>query len=95
MMKNVPRATWLTLLRRTLLTLAVLTSAAAAVVVGYAAAVFVSGYDGGNDPESLTAIAFPIAMLIFGIAGVPLIFASAASWVGYSAVARKSRQFPR
>lgn len=95
MMKNVPRATRLTLLRRTLLTLAVLTSAAVAVVLWYAAMVFADGYASGNDPESMNGLGFTIAILIFAIAGLPLALASAASWAGYHAVARKSRQLSR
>ena len=83
------------LLRRTLLALAVLTTAATAVVIGFAANLLVQGYSGSNDPQSVSALAIPLAFIILGAAGLPLTLASAGAWAGYLTAARKHRQLPR
>ncbi|HEX4090712.1 MAG TPA: hypothetical protein VHZ33_18535 [Trebonia sp.] len=85
----------LVLLRRALLGFAVLASAAAAVVLGFALSLFSEGYSGGNDPQSVAPLAFPIAFLIFVAVGLPAGLVCAASWFGYRAAARRSREFSR
>jgi hypothetical protein len=85
------RATRLILLRRALLALAVLVSAAAAAVFGFAGYLFAEGYSGGGNPQSVAPLAFPLALLILAIVGLPAAVACAASWFGYLAAARRSR----
>jgi hypothetical protein len=92
MMNHFPRARRLVLLRRTLLGLAVLASAAAVAVVVFAAYLFTEGYSGGGNPQSIAALAFPIAFLVLTVIGFPVAVVCAASWTGYLAAARKSRQ---
>jgi Flp pilus assembly protein protease CpaA len=92
-MMNLPsRAQRLVLLRRTLLAFSVLASAAAAAVVVFAAYLFTEGYSGGGDPQSVAPLAFPLAFLILVVVGLPVAVVCAASWTGYLAAARKSRQ---
>lgn len=86
------RAWRLALLRWALLGFAVLASAAAATVVGFAAYLFSQGYSGGGDPQSVAPLAFPLSFLVLVVVGVPASFACAAGWVGYVAVARRSRK---
>jgi hypothetical protein len=92
MMNHFPRARRLVLLRWTLLGLAVLASAAAVAVVVFAASLFTEGYSGGGNPESIAALAFPIAFLVLTLVGFPVAVVCAASWTGYRAAVRKSRQ---
>jgi hypothetical protein len=92
MTNHLPRATRLVLLRRALLVLAVLASAAAAAVLGFAGYLFTEGYSGGGDPQSVAPLVFPIAFLILAVLGLPAAVVCAASWTGYLAAARKSRQ---
>ena len=92
-MINFPsRAQRLVLLRRALLGFSVLASAAAATVVGFAAYLFTEGYSGGGDPQSVAPLLFPFAFLILAVVGLPASVLCAASWTGYLAMARKSRQ---
>jgi hypothetical protein len=92
MMIHFPRARQLVLLRRALLALAVLASAAAATVVGFAVYLVVEGYSGGADPQSVAPLAFPIAFLVLAVFGLPVVLICAATWTGYAAAVRKSRQ---
>jgi hypothetical protein len=94
MTKNPPRATRLVLLRGTLLASGVLTAAAAAGTVGFAAYLFAEGYSGGSSQQSVAPLAFPLALLILAVVGMPLTLACALSWAGYRAAARKNRQLP-
>jgi hypothetical protein len=92
-MINFPsRAQRLVLLRRALLGFSVLASAAAATVVGFAAYLFTEGYSGGGDPQSVAPLLFPLAFLILAVVGLPMAVICAASWTGYLAASRKSRQ---
>jgi len=95
MMNPPSRAPRLVLLRRALLAFAVLTSAsaaaAAAAAAGFAAYLFTEGYSGGGDPQSVAPLAFPIALLIMAVVGVPVALACAASWAGYLTAARKAK----
>jgi len=86
------RARWLALLRWVLLAFAVLASVAAVAVIGFAAYLFSEGYSGGGDPQSVSALAFPISMLVLVVAGLPAVLACAAASTGYVTVARKSRR---
>jgi ABC-type polysaccharide/polyol phosphate export permease len=92
MMKLPSRAQRLVLLRRALLACSVLASAAAAAVVVFAAYLFTEGYSGGGNPQSIAALAFPIAFLVLTLVGFPVAVVCAASWTGYRAAVRKSRQ---
>jgi hypothetical protein len=94
MLNDPPRASRLALLRTALLALAILASAAVVAVLGFAAYLFTEGYSGGSDPQSVAPLAFPIALLVLVVGGLPAILACAASWVGYLTVARKSRPAP-
>ena len=88
MTNNPPRATWLVLLRRTLLALAVLTTAAAAVVAGFAAYLFAEGYSGGSDQQRTGSPGGGEALAV----GMPLTLAAALCWAGYVTATRKNRQ---
>jgi hypothetical protein len=92
MTNHFPRARRLALLRWALLALAVLASAAAAVVVGFAGYLIIEGYSGGGGAQSVAPLAFPIAFLVLAVAGLPVAAVCAATWTGYLAAARKSRQ---
>jgi hypothetical protein len=94
MMNDSTRAARLVLLRRSLLALAVLVSAAAAAVVVFAAYLFTEGYSGGGNPQSVAPLAFPLAFLVLVVAGLPVTLLCAASWIGYLAAARRSRDLP-
>jgi hypothetical protein len=89
-----PRARRLALLRRVLLGLAVLASSAAAAVVGFAVYLFIQGYSGGGNPQSIAALAFPIAFGVLTVVGLPVALVCAATWAGYLSAARQSRQLP-
>ena len=91
MMNHFPAARRLVLLRRALLALAVLASAAAVTVAGFAGYLIIEGYSGGGDPQSVAPLAFPIALLIMAVVGVPVALACAASWAGYLTAARKAK----
>ena len=73
------------LLNRTLLVLAIVASAATVVIIGFLINLFVQGYSGGNDPTSVAPLAFPIAIALFLIAGVPGLLISALLWLAYTA----------
>ena len=79
-------------MRSALLVFAVLASAAAATVVGFAAYLFSQGYSGGGDPQSVAPLAFPLSFLVLAVVGLPVSFVCAAGWIGYVAVARRSRK---
>jgi drug/metabolite transporter (DMT)-like permease len=80
------------LLRGTLLGFALLTSAAAVIVLGFVAYLFAQGYSGGNNPQSIAPLAFPLSFLILVIVGIPLTLVCAVSWAGYVTAARKNRR---
>ena len=92
MMNHFPAARRLVLLRRALLALAVLASAAAVTVAGFAGYLIIEGYSGGGDPQSVAPRAFPIAFLVLAVVCLPVAVVCAATWTGYGAAARKSRQ---
>jgi hypothetical protein len=89
------RARRLKLLRGALLAFAVLASAAAAIVVGFAAYLFVGGYSGGGDPQSVAPLLIPFSLLILAYVGLPASLVCAAGWIGYAAVDRKIHEIPR
>jgi hypothetical protein len=93
MLNDPPRASRLALLRTALLALAILASAAVVAVLGFAAYLFTEGYSGGSDPEGLLSLAFPLALLVLVVGGLPAMLACAASWFGYLTVARKRRSW--
>jgi hypothetical protein len=69
--------------------LSVLTSVAVAVVLGLVLYLFLGGYSGGHSPASVTPVLFPIALLIFVLAGLPSMLACAALWAGYARSTRR------
>jgi drug/metabolite transporter (DMT)-like permease len=79
-------------LRRALLAFAVLASAAVTAVLGFAIYLFVAGYSGGSNPQSVAPVAFPLSFLVVLLVGLPAALVCAAAWVGYSAAARRSRK---
>jgi hypothetical protein len=66
-----------------------LTSAAVAVVLGLVIYLFIGGYSGGNSPTSVTPVLFPIAILLFVVAGLPSMLLCGAMWAGYSLSTRR------
>jgi len=96
MMDNAsPPPWWLVVLRWALLGLAILASAATALVFGFAANLFLQGYSGGNNPESIAPLAFPIAFAIYALVGVPTALVCTLTWVGYYAATRRIRRSSR
>jgi drug/metabolite transporter (DMT)-like permease len=95
MLDDSPPPRWLVLLRWALLGLAILASAATALVLGFATYLFLQGYSGGNNPESVAPVAFPIAFAIYAFVGVPTALVCALAWVGYYAVTRRIRRSSR
>lgn len=85
------RVTRFVLLPAAALALAVLASAAVAAVLGFAVSLFAQGYSGGGDPQSVAALAFPMALLVVIVAGLPAALVCAVAWVSYAAAARRSR----
>jgi len=78
--------------QRALLGFAVLASAAAAVVFGFALYLFAAGYSGGSNPESISALAFPLSLLVMTVVGLPAALVCALAWAGYLAAARRTRR---
>jgi hypothetical protein len=72
-----------------MLVLSLLTSAAVAVVLGLVVYLFIGGYSGGNSPTSVTAVLFPIAILLFVVAGLPSMLLCGVMWAGYSLSTRR------
>jgi ABC-type polysaccharide/polyol phosphate export permease len=95
MLTHPPRATRHVPLRWGLLALAVLTSAAAVIVLGFVAYLFAQGYSGGNNPQSVAPLAFPLSFLILVVVGIPVTLVCAVSWAGYLAAARKNHRLSR
>jgi hypothetical protein len=85
----------LVLVQRALLGFAVLASAAAAVVFGFALYLFAGGYSGGSNPESISALAFPLSFLVVIVVGLPAALVCALAWAGYLAAARRTRRSRR
>ena len=79
-------------MQRALFGFAVLASAAAAVVFGFALYLFAAGYSGGGDPQSISALAFPLSFLVIIFVGVPTALVCALAWAGYLAAARRCRR---
>jgi hypothetical protein len=84
------RSTWPAWLRRVLLALSALSTVGVMVILGFLVSLFISGYSGGSNPESVAPLAFPVAMLGFVIAGVPAIVISAVLWAAYVAARRRA-----
>jgi hypothetical protein len=74
-----------------MLVLSVLTSVLVAGVLGLVVYLFIGGYSGGNSPTSVTPVLFPIALLLFVVAGLPSMVLCGAMWAGYSLSARRRR----
>jgi hypothetical protein len=82
----------LVVLQRILLGFAVLASAAAAVVFGFALYLFAGGYSGGSNPESISALAFPLSFLVMIVVGLPAALVCALAWAGYLGAVGRSRR---
>ncbi len=80
-------------LTKVLLVLASLASAGTVVILVFIVNLFLAGYSGGNNPQSINALAFPLSFFFFVIAGVPAVLISAGLWVGFGiTAARTSRR---
>ena len=77
-------------LRWVLFAFALLTSAGAVAVAAFAVSLLVTGFSGGSNPESINALAIPIAFVVI-IAGAPVALVCALTWVAYFKVKRSSR----
>jgi hypothetical protein len=81
---------WLRLLTWLLLGLSVLASGAAIVLLCYLVSLWVAGYSGGHNPTSISALAFPLAMLFFVLFEVPAVIVSVLLWLAYRAASARS-----
>lgn len=50
------------------------------------------GYSGGSNPESISALAFPLSFLVVIFVGLPAALICGLAWAVYFAVARRSRR---
>jgi hypothetical protein len=92
---NRSKARRLTLQRRVLLAIAVLASAATAVVLGFAIYLIGQAYSGPSGPQSMSGLAFVLAVYILLIFGLPAAVTCGLAWVGYAVAARRSRLLSR
>ena len=76
-------------LRRALLAFATLASAALAVVLGFAGCLFVAGFSGGSNPQSVAPLAFPLSFLLVILVGLPVAAACVIAWAGYLIASRR------
>ena len=67
-----------------MLALSVLASAAVAVILGFVVYLFVGGYSGGSSPASVAPALFPVAILLFIVAGLPAMLVCGLLWAGYA-----------
>jgi hypothetical protein len=74
-----------------MLVLSVLASAAVAAILGFVVYLFVGGYSGGSSSTSVTPVLFPIAILLFVVAGLPAMLICGLLWAGYSRSSRRQR----
>jgi hypothetical protein len=81
-----------TLLTKVLLALAVLVSAGTAVILGFLVQLFLAGYSGGNNPQSVAPLAFLLAFLGFAFVGAPAVAITAALWVAFARSAAGRRR---
>ena len=72
--------------------LSLLASAIVASVLGFVAYLFIGGYSGGSSPTSVTPVLFPIAILLFVLAGLPSLLLCGLMWAGYSLSTRRRRR---
>jgi hypothetical protein len=72
-----------------MLVLSVLASAAVAVILAFVLYPFIGGYTGGSNPESVTPILFPVALVLFLVAGLPSMLVCGLFWAGYSLSRRR------
>ena len=85
------RARWsaLSLLSKILLVLSLLASLGVVVIVLFVGYLFIGGYSGGNNPTSINALLFPIALLVLVFAGVPSMLVCGLLWGGYAVSRRR------
>jgi hypothetical protein len=88
-MPPVTTSHWLRLLTWLLLGLSVLATGAAIVLFCYLINLWVAGYSGGGNPTSISALAFPLAMLVFLVFETPAVIVSGLFWVAYRAAIRR------
>jgi hypothetical protein len=89
-MPPVTTSHWLRLLTWLLLGLSVLATGAAIVLFCYLINLWVAGYSGGGNPASISALAFPLAMLVFLVFEIPAVIVSGLFWVAYRAASARS-----
>jgi hypothetical protein len=88
----IQRAARAVLLSRVLLVLSALASVVVAAIVGLIVYLLVESYSGGSSPTSIAPLAFPVALVLFLIAGLPAMGICAALWIAYGAsVPRRAR----
>jgi hypothetical protein len=73
-----------------MLVLSVLASAAVAVILAVVLYLFIGGYSGGSRPTSVTPVLFPVALLLFIVAGLPSMLLCGLLWAGYSLSRRRA-----
>lgn len=95
MLDDSPPPRWLVLLRWGLLGLAILASAASVLAFGFTVYLFIEGYSGGNDPESLAPLAFLLAFFVYIRVVLPTALVCAGAWLGYYAATRRIRRSSR
>jgi hypothetical protein len=84
------RARRLAALRWVTFAFALLMSAAAVAAAAFAVSLLVTGFSGGSNPESINALAIPIAVVVI-LAGAPVALVCALAWLAYSKVTRRAR----
>ena len=72
-----------------MLVLSVLASAAVATIMGFVVYLFIGGYSGGDSPTNIAPVLFPIAILLFLVAGLPAMLICALLWAGFSRSSRR------
>ncbi len=72
-----------------MLGLSVLASAAVAVILGFVVYLFVGAYSGGGSPTNVAPVLFPVAILLFIVAGLPAMLVCGLLWAGYTRSTRR------
>jgi uncharacterized membrane protein YtjA (UPF0391 family) len=74
-----------------MLVLSVLTSALVAGVLGLVVYLFIGGYSGGSSPTNVAPVLFPVAILLFVVAGLPSMLLCGVMWAGYLLSTRRRK----
>lgn len=79
-------------LTKVLFALAVLASAVTVLLLGFVVYLFIGGYSGGHSPTNVAPVLFPIAFLLFFLAGLPAVMVSLGLWIGFGLSAARTRR---